>query len=541
MLGETPLPTVPRKPRFWCKIGHTKSTPDRAAHPGPHGPGSVSVPQIYGKPETGPGRTAHLVFLLEAVLLVWLAAILPAAAAEPARGIEPLEAQPIAADCARDGRLLQRQAACAFGKDCYLVAWCDGSLQADRPTADIYAARIDPRSGKSLDPAGIRVCGAPDLQERPAVAFDGTNFLVVWQDFRNGKDYDIYAARVSPQGRVLDADGFPVICRPGNQARPAVAYAGGHFVVAWMDARQYPVYGVYAARVTTAGKVLDPEGRAIQIEDPAQIEKVMPPGKDWLGDRHYWWQGLSSRFQPCLASDGKTCLVTWLADVHANKTTGHTAVLDPASLEVLGSPVQLSGEPRDRLAACPIPGGWAVAFDHWIAGWGYAARMATLRLDDEGRPRDEIVDQPGRKHLLPVAPLLDVQGALGGPRAGDYQQGKGHFAFWQAGVACAAKQAVVVMDFGWRTPQQVNELNYAVVATRLSTGDGRFLDNPPLVLASGSMASGRSVRRPVIAADPEGAPEGRFLVVYENDLGIDRLGLEGRVLRLVPTLRVGTH
>jgi hypothetical protein len=99
------------------------------------------------------------------------------------------------------------------------------------------------------------------------------------------------------------------------------------------------------------------------------------------------------------------------------------------------------------------------------------------------------------------------------------------------------------MDFGWRTPQQVNELRYAVVATRLATGDGRFLDNPPLLLASGSTASGRSVRRPVIAADPEG----RFLVVYENDLGIDRLGLEGRVLRLVPTarlvptLRVGTH
>jgi hypothetical protein len=453
--------------------------------------------------------------------------LLPALVATADGGIEPLGVQPVAAEAARDGHLLQRQAACAPGKDCYLVAWCDGSLQADRPTADIYAARIDPRSGKSLDPAGIRVCAAADLQERPAVAFDGTNFLVVWQDFRNGADYDIYAARVSPQGRVLDPDGFPVICRPGNQARPAVVFAGGNYVVAWMDARQYPVYGVYAARVSTAGKVLDADGRGVEIEEPARIEKVMPPGKDWLGDRHYWWQGLASRFEPSLASDGKACLLTWLSERHANQTVGHAALLDPASLEVIGKPVQLTGEPRERLAACPVAGGWAVAFDHWIGGWGYVARMAALRLDEAGGPRDEIVDQPGRKHLLPPAALLDVQKALGGPRAGEYQQGKGHFAFWQAGIAPAAGQAVVVMDFGWRTPQQVNELNYAVVATRLSAA-GRFLDDPPLVLAAGSMADGGCVRRPVIAAGPQGT----FLVVYENNLGIDRLRLDARLLRV---------
>ncbi|MGA2068450.1 MAG: hypothetical protein ABSG86_25985 [Thermoguttaceae bacterium] len=42
------------------------------------------------------------------------------------------------------------------------------------------------------------------------------------------------------------------------------------------------------------------------------------------------------------------------------------------------------------------------------------------------------------------------------------------------------------------------------------------------------MASGRSVRRPVIAAGPDDT----FLVVYEKDLGIDRLGLEGQVVRI---------
>jgi hypothetical protein len=44
----------------------------------------------------------------------------------------------------------------------------------------------------------------------PAVAFDGANFLVTWQDCRSDTSFDIYAARVTPQGTVLDPNGIPV-------------------------------------------------------------------------------------------------------------------------------------------------------------------------------------------------------------------------------------------------------------------------------------------------------------------------------------------
>ena len=44
-------------------------------------------------------------------------------------------------------------------------------------------------------------------QTVPAVAYDGTNFLVVWQDPReDGTQYDIYGARVSPAGTLLHQD-----------------------------------------------------------------------------------------------------------------------------------------------------------------------------------------------------------------------------------------------------------------------------------------------------------------------------------------------
>ncbi len=441
--------------------------------------------------------------------------------------LEASEPRPAAPECAREGRRLQRQPACAWGKAVYLVAWSDGSRQLEKPTADIYCARLDAGTGKSLDPQGIRVCSAVDLQEWPAVAFDGSNFLVVWQDLRSGKDYDVYAARVGEDGKVLDPEGFPVARRPANQARPAVGFASGHALVAWMDAREYPAYGLYAARVTPDGKVMDPDGVAIDVEDPAKIAKARPPETSWLGDRHYWWGGLSSRFQPAVASNGRECLVTYLREAHANKTMGYAVLVDPARGAPLGAPVKLSGEPRDRLAACATPDGWTVAFDHWESGWSPSARVAALRLDAALKPLDEIpIRESGRKSGLPEAPLLDPQKALaeGGET---YQQGKGHFSFWQSAAAWNGGSAIVVMDYAWRAKQRPADLTYAIIAARVSAKEPRFLDAAPLVVASGTSREGRSVHNPALAA----GPGGEVLLVYEEDAGIDRLSIQVRLLR----------
>ncbi len=62
-------------------------------------------------------------------------------------------------------------------------------------------------SGEVLDPAGFVISARTTNETAPAVAFDGTNYLVVWQDHRIGSG-NIFAARVAPSGTVLDPNGF---------------------------------------------------------------------------------------------------------------------------------------------------------------------------------------------------------------------------------------------------------------------------------------------------------------------------------------------
>jgi hypothetical protein len=77
-----------------------------------------------------------------------------------------------------------------------------------------------------LDTSGIAISTAAHYQLFPAVAFDGRDFLVAWQDERNGPDTsDIYGARATTGGTVLDE--FPVVMQDGDQSYPALCRGPG--------------------------------------------------------------------------------------------------------------------------------------------------------------------------------------------------------------------------------------------------------------------------------------------------------------------------
>jgi hypothetical protein len=119
-----------------------------------------------------------------------------------------------------------------WGGNEWLVTWSD----ARSGTKDIYGTTVS-ATGAVNPTGGFPISTAANVQQSQHVAFDGTNFVVVWNDLRNGNQ-DIYAARVTPARQVLDPSGIPVTTATGAQVKPQVAAAGGRSLVTWVSGVQ---------------------------------------------------------------------------------------------------------------------------------------------------------------------------------------------------------------------------------------------------------------------------------------------------------------
>ena len=182
--------------------------------------------------------------------------------AEP--GVQPVSAGEVGPAFRMDGDTVitpapgnQNECAVAFGGRYYLVVW-----QNNLTGNAICAARVD-SSGLLLDPVGIAispVTPGATFQEDPDVAFDGDNFLVVWQNYTEANNRSIYGSRVDTTGAVLDGNGFVISDEAFDQYRPSVAFDGTNYFVVWDDFRNFTDTNIYGARVTTAGGVLDADG-----------------------------------------------------------------------------------------------------------------------------------------------------------------------------------------------------------------------------------------------------------------------------------------
>jgi len=107
----------------------------------------------------------------------------------------------------------------AFDGNNYMIAFPQRNSTGG---ADIFGARVSP-SGAVLDgPVGFSIF--PDASVSAVVAFDGENYLVVSGRFSNDTLHDIYGARVNTAGDVLDE--FLIFTAPGGQGMPSVAFDG---------------------------------------------------------------------------------------------------------------------------------------------------------------------------------------------------------------------------------------------------------------------------------------------------------------------------
>src|SRR6185295_11972899 len=125
----------------------------------------------------------------------------------------------------------------------YLVVWGD---DARAFLYDVYAMRVSTAGALGDGTAatgGVAISTAAQSQGQAAVAFDGTNHLIVWIDSRALVigPYDIYGMRVSRTMALQDGTaatgGFLISSAANAQTKPAAAYDGTNYLVVWEDSR----------------------------------------------------------------------------------------------------------------------------------------------------------------------------------------------------------------------------------------------------------------------------------------------------------------
>lgn len=226
-----------------------------------------------------------------------------------------------------------RPAAASNGTD-YLVAWQDSRNGG----TDIYGTRVS-AAGVIQHPTGIALSFAAGNQRDPAVASNGADYLVVWDDGRAVSN-DIYAARMNAVGAVLDLTGFAVSAPTTSQSAPAVGWNGIDYLVAWQDNRNNLGNDIYAARVTPAGAVVDANGIALRIAGGDQTSATVAAiGDDYL----VAWETPGG----------------WGQDISSTRLTAAGVVLDVNGLAITGADRH---ETRPRLVANPDAGQYVIVY-----------------------------------------------------------------------------------------------------------------------------------------------------------------------------------
>jgi uncharacterized repeat protein (TIGR01451 family) len=156
--------------------------------------------------------------------------------------------------------------AVAFNGTDYLVVWVD-----QRGPSGIWGTRVS-TAGTVMDPGGLNLFTGLITNVDPAVASDGSDWFVAWMDFRNSSTTgpDIYGGRVNALGTPLDPSGIPISNAVLAQSRPRVTFGGGYYFVVWDDFRTGLSDDIYGARVTPSGLVLEPSGIPIET-GPAYV------------------------------------------------------------------------------------------------------------------------------------------------------------------------------------------------------------------------------------------------------------------------------
>jgi hypothetical protein len=97
---------------------------------------------------------------------------------------------------------------------------------------------------------------AATTQASPATATSGINMAVVWNEADG-----VYAGRLTLDGQLLDGRGIRIGGR--NVTRPAIVFDGTNYIIAWAEQTHSP-YSIKLAHLSVSGVLLEPEGVTVK-------------------------------------------------------------------------------------------------------------------------------------------------------------------------------------------------------------------------------------------------------------------------------------
>ncbi len=239
----------------------------------------------------------------------------------------------------------------AFDGTNFLVVWHDYTRTDANVIAEgtTYGARVS-SSGSVLDTTPIRIADHTRSQAAPRVIFDGTNYFVAWATGVNqgakSRIMDVYGARVSTAGVVLDRRPVAIAAATGNQFWPVIGFGGGKFLVAWSDSNNQ--------RCSQAGGCVWAQLLSASMASSLSVSNTSPVAAGWTTE-------VSGSGQPLYAVAG------WASDdVYA---VGEGGTVVHRSSGVWSSTTISTGR---------LWGAWATApRDLWSVGW-----VSTILLHD---------------------------------------------------------------------------------------------------------------------------------------------------------------
>lgn len=166
----------------------------------------------------------------------------------------------------------------AFSGQRYLFVWRNNSLANAN---NFIAGRIMNANG-SFATGNFTIAEAPGRQLRPVVGWDGTNFVVAWDDQRDQDAFfdertDVYGARVSESGVVLDPSAFPIYAGPQGDATAALlSRPDGVSLVASARFQTADPYDSYRIGLTLLGAAATVDVPDVAGARPARLDQNFP-------------------------------------------------------------------------------------------------------------------------------------------------------------------------------------------------------------------------------------------------------------------------